>query len=615
MQLNVNKRDGPSRIGELIIDDYKIITPNIFFVNTSRFKAPDFADIIVTNNNLDRKKPILRISSDFFSASADKVDDDLMVNEFKIFSKDLPKELLISISNSKKKSKESCSIIPANKEIIEEIVKNNSASLFIVSNAFQLFHQQSKFIDFITELRERIGYQKMIYLPFVGDPSSFALLIYIGIDFFDSTSAIIAARNNLLLLPTGRYNINDITEIPCSCPSCSKFKGKPSELGFNQILNHNYYALLDEIKQIRNAISIGCLRELVETRIRMNPGLTALLRNLDFNHYVFLEQRTPIIRKNKLIATTKEALYRPEIKRFQERTINRYYKPKSAKILLLLPCSAKKPYSFSKSHKFFKEKINLLSNPNVIHEVIITSPLGIVPRELELTYPASKYDIPVTGIWDEDEKKIVRELLDQYLQSNNYDKIIVHLPFAISKFLEKCFKKSINTCVDIPTSEESLDKLSNVLKKQIERYEKVNTQLREKENILSLAAYQFGREIAEKLLDGCIVKGKYPYQKIFFNNKQLGMITKERGLISLTIDGALKISDSKQYWVRIYDDFDLIGSVFAPGVKDSDDSIRVGDEVVVFKNKKPCAVGVAMMSGQEMKESLHGEAIKIRHRI
>jgi archaeosine synthase len=121
--------------------------------------------------------------------------------------------------------------------------------------------------------------------------------------------------------------------------------------------------------------------------------------------------------------------------------------------------------------------------------------------------------------------------------------------------------------------------------------------------------------VAGKLLNDCKIKGRYPYQKIMYNNKQLGMLTKERGLISLTTNGAKRIADTKTYWIEIYDDFTLKGSVFAPGVKGADKAIRIGDEAIVLKNKNLCAVGVAQMNGKEMTEATHGEAVKIRHRI
>jgi archaeosine synthase len=332
-------------------------------------------------------------------------------------------------------------------------------------------------------------------------------------------------------------------------------------------------------------------------------------------YYNFLEERTPIIRKSKLLATSKESLYRPEVKRFQERVISRCLKPLSAKVLLLLPCSAKKPYSFSKSHKLFRERIFQLQNPHIIHEVIITSPFGIVPRELELVYPASVYDIAVTGHWDEDEKKIIRNLLKKYLEINRYDRVLLHIPSNIRDFIIDFIDKPIITCIEKPTSKESLNELSKILKNITKEYGKVSSIQKSYENFFTLACYQFGEKIAKLLLKNCRIKGKYPYQKIIDNGNQLGMITKERGFISLTIEGAKKIARCGEYWVEIYDDFTPKGSIFAPGIKNADGAIRIGDEVIVLQNKKVCAVGVAQMNGTEMKETDKGEAIKTRHII
>ena len=582
MQFSVKKRNGPAKIAELTVNRNKITTPNILFVNTQRFKAPEFADFLLTNDNKKTEKPSLKFSGKLvLQRITEKLDGN-------------------------------CHLVSANEEL-DQVLKDDSATIFILANAFQLFNQPKKFVDFIVDLRDKVGYQKAIYLPTIGDPTNFALLTYLGMDLFDSTSAIISARNNYLLFETGKFKIDELDELPCSCPSCNKIRKKPSEMKFQEIINHNYYAINSEIKHVRNAIAKEDLRNLVENRIKADPNLTAILRNLDGNHYKFLEKRTAISSKGKLIATSNESIYRPEIKRFQERVINIYKKPSSAKVLLLLPCSAKKPYSFSKSHKLFREKLYSTKNPHIIHEVIITSPLGIVPRELELIYPASSYDIPVTGVWDEVEKKIITELLSKYLKLNKYKKIIAHLPKEIMDFISYILEKPVTTCTKNPTSRKSLDTLCETLNATVNQFEKIKAQNRAIEDVGASAAYQFGRNTAERLLKDCVIKGKYPYQKIMYKNKQLGMITKERGLISLTLDGARRIADSGQYWVEIYDDFQLKGSVFAPGVKNADEAIRIGDEVIVLRNKKLCAVGVAMMNGNEMKESLHGEAVKTRH--
>jgi archaeosine synthase len=597
MHFSVKKRGGPARVGEISINNKRVITPNILFVDTARFKAPNIADILIANNKRKRDKPTLQISKQF------------------VYPKDLPKNLHLSAIKQFKKENKNYYVIPGSKDTIDSTIKDNLALIFVVTNAYQLLQQPKNFTDFNVELREKIGYEKLIYLPSIGEPANFALLSYLGVDFFDSVSAILAARNGTLLFSNRKYNKNDLQELPCNCPTCNKFEKKPSDMGFQNILNHNYFVMLSEIKHVRNAINRGDLRGLVETRVKADPNLTAILRNLDTNHYNYLEKRTPMTSKSKLLATTKESLIRPEIKRFQKRVKDRYRKPNSAKILLLLPCSAKKPYSFSKSHKLFREKLNSSGNPFIVHELIVTSPMGLVPRELELVHPASSYDIPVTGIWDEDEKKMIRKLLTEYLKNNQYDKIIAHLPKDLMEFIQDILEKPEKTCINNSTSKESLDRLSTVLKKNVKDYEKVKPQERSREDIMGLASYQFGKKIAEKLLKNCIIKGKYPYQKIIHNNIQLGMITKERGLISLTINGAERIAKSKRYWVEIYDDFTLKGSVFTPGVKNADEEIRVGDEVIVTKNNKLCAVGVAQMNGDEINKSSHGEAVKVRHRI
>jgi archaeosine synthase len=340
------------------------------------------------------------------------------------------------------------------------------------------------------------------------------------------------------------------------------------------------------------------------------------LKIFENNYYPFLEKRTPILRKSILVATSNESLKRPEVIRFQKRLISRYIKPQSANILLLLPCSAKKPYSFSKSHKLFRKQFEGLNNADVLHEIIITSPMGVVPRELELTYPASKYDISVTGDWSEDEKNMVIQLLKDYLRLNDYEKIILHIPSSIKDFLSPIFTNAIETVVDSnPISSHSLEKLHEMLKKITKQSEKVSPDFRKRENLQSLASYQFGNEIAKQLLENTRISGRYPYLKIFHKGTQLGMITKERGLISLTIAGARILAKNNKYWVEIFDDFELIGSVFAPGVKDADEQIRVGDEVIIRKNKSLCGVGVAQMTGSEMIELSYGEAVKMRHRL
>jgi archaeosine synthase len=613
MEFRITTRDGPARIGTLSSKNNNVVTPAIFFIHTSRYKSPNFAECVITAETFQTDAIKLHIGDSAFSFTGKKIFGDVVITDYLQYPKDVSKELHDFSLTYNKKTLEKCMIIPASEDIFDEFHPEKTSNFFVISCAKQFFHQPLKFIRFVTSLRKKIGYQKVIYLPCVGDPLSFSLLAYMSVDCFDSSSAVIAARNGKLLFSTGSFHIDEIKELPCACPVCTKFQHTVSDMKFADILQHNYYILINEIKQVKNAIFTGKLRELVEQRVRGHPLLASMLKNLDYSQYEFLEERVPMTRDSQLLATSRDSLFRPEVRRFQDRVIDRYEKPADAHVLLLLPCSAKKPYSFSKTHKLIQERLHQVPNTHGIHQVVITSPLGIVPKELELVYPASSYDIAVTGRWDEDEKKIIRTLLAQFLAKNSYEHVILHVPPPLQNVIHGLFDDPLITCKKSPISMESLDYLEETLKKIVPQKENVNYEMRTFETMKAVATYQFGKKAAEIHLDGCTIKGRYPQLKIKHHQKQRGMVTLKRGLISLTFEGAKQLAKTQQYWVDVSDDFVVKGSIFAPGVANADKQIRIGDEVIIRQNNDLCGVGVACMNGEEMIEVNHGEAVKTRH--
>ena len=487
----IQSRDGPARIGNLHINKHTITTPTIAYLNTKQHPAPSYAELTITTSKKETiTKPTLTIHE---------------YNPLIRTIKDLPIKNTEPFQTQNKKT-QPYHIIPPQKNFLKNHTQHTKHQLYIITTTKQLLQHQTQFIDTIIHLKKTIGPQNTIYLPSIGTPTTLAFLTYLGIDIFDSTAAIIAARNHTLLLPTGPKKITTLTELPCTCPICIQYK--PTEMTFQTILNHNYQTLLSEIKLIRQNIHNNTLRDLVEIRATTTPHLSALLRILDHNHTKYLEKHTPLHRSQTLQATTKNALHRPEIQRFQHRLLTRYKKPPSTKILLLLPCSAKKPYSFSKTHKLFTQQTMKTINPYIIHEVIITSPLGVVPRELETIYPASNYDIGVTGIWDEDEKHMIRTLLTQYLKNNNYDHIVLHVPQEIQEFISDLTPNAQISCTTQPTSEKSLSQMFNTLKKLTDLYPKISKQQRTRENILSIASYQFSPDIAQDFLEKKEIRGR-----------------------------------------------------------------------------------------------------------
>jgi archaeosine synthase len=241
--------------------------------------------------------------------------------------------------------------------------------------------------------------------------------------------------------------------------------------------------------------------------------------------------------------------------------------------------------------------------------MIVTSPLGLVPRELELFYPAAQYDIPVTGHWDCEEAKMLRELVAK-VSSLGFEKVVVHLGKEGSLLADVV--GGVETVVGGPTSSGSLENLRNTLAELSAPYPRIPRAEDRVQTMSSVARFQFGAS-GEELVKGTTIVGQYPYSRIMCERTQLGMLTPERGMISLTMEGAERLLPKSVNLVRI-GEFELTGNVFAVGVEEANPGIRAGDEVLVIRKDKLVGVGVAAMCGEEMKDSRKGEAVRIRHK-
>lgn len=603
----VIKRQGLARIGKWLLDDQnkEIKTPNILFITDDRIKAPDEAEMLISNKKISSQKPHL-ISTDSLFLGQEHDITNYTVSP-SVFYPPSQVDLNTHAATINKENFSSKAFLVAVKDdAISNAVEGIEAEVYLLANALHLVNRPKSFVHTLVTLRKCIGYQRMIYTPGLGSPNHIALMVYCGIDLFDSVPLILNARQGNFLTPQGKVHKNEIEEDFCYCPSCVKGKRE-----YDSILAHNYFASLSELKMVRNAIHKGNLRELAESRMRTEPWMVSVLRTLDSQYYSFQEEKASVTGR-QFIAASNESLSRPEIVRFRERLKDRYKKPPHKKVILLLPCSAKKPYSFSKTHKYLRKAVSESGNRSVVHEVVITSPLGVVPRELELFYPAQQYDIPVTRTWSKDETAMIGEGITEFLKNNEYEDIVVHLPSDYA-FVKDFIDEFTDTSSDNPTSPSSLKKLQEVLSGLVDPYENVGRQIELRENMMSFARFQF-KDAGEALVNDAVIKGRYPNMRIIKDGTQIGMLVGERGLISLTLEGGRILAKENAYWVRIHD-FTPKGSIFAVGVADSDKNIRIGDDVVVLRGDELIGVGTAVMNPEEMVESKRGEAVKIRHLV
>ena len=317
-----------------------------------------------------------------------------------------------------------------------------------------------------------------------------------------------------------------------------------------------------------------------------------------------------------------ESHRRPEIRRYQERFLTRYRAPPSKRVLLLVPCSKTKPYRNSRSHRRFRSAFEDQPGAARIHVASVTSPLGVVPRELEDVPPARHYDIPVTGDWDEVERRTVRESVERLLVTGAYERAIVHLDPNEYSFLRPTVPESLRPAWTISdgrsTSPSSLSALHEAVSDALEgtRAPEGGPLAIVREELEAIAAFQFGPAAAAGLFDPPVrLHGRPWFQRVTDpGGTDLATWRDERGLFQLTVAGGERLLSTRTLQVEVRAEVPLTGDLFVPGVESADAAIRTGDAVLLTRNQQLLAVGEAALPGPLMMELERGLAVEVRHR-
>ena len=567
-------------------ENLEIDTPEVLYISTEEIEAPPFARATISDAAPEpgRKNSLTMMNSRFFGDPSGRMIGIDPGFRGAIQAPRINGVELRAVFSSDENIGETGEIVP-------------------VGDSLLLSREPRRFARFFANLRDRIGPGKIVYAPGVADPINLALLCYFGIDVVDSYGTLV--RSSLgQVIANGRV-------ISAASEELEKLAGIGKNPDGQTILRHNLRQLDIELAVVRDAIRNGTLRQLVELRARHEAWMIEALRYADHDEYKSFEQWTPTF-GGAFLASSKESLWRPDIRRYRERFRERYVPPKSPEILLLLPCSAKKPYAISKTHRMFRDAIWNSGMGSSVHEVIVTSPLGIVPRELEIVYPAQQYDIPVTGHWDGDERRIAREMLECLLSKRRYSHVIAHLDSEM-EFLKEPLSLlgAVHTGGEGVTRRENLEKLTEVLVSIKDKVSRPSWNQKMTEEMNALASFQFG-EASRHIMDGAVARGGFPMIKVFREGVQLCSLVPEKGSLSLTLEGGESLAKSGKFGVEI-DDFIPKTNIFAIGVVGASPEIRIGDEVYVHHAGDIRAVGSARMNGKSMVALKRGEAVHVRH--
>ena len=465
-------------------------------------------------------------------------------------------------------------------------------SLVCLADSVQLAHNRGLLIEALYTLRTRFP-NSLLWAPGIGGPDNCALLSWLGIDLFDLARSRRACSMGIILTEEG--------------PRVPEHTMDESHDMETQI-----EAWKRAIGATRSAIRDGSLRELAERQSLSSPKSVERLRRHDAMMSQFDGGKAGLARvvghERRLRCHTFQSRDDPLIQDWRARVADFHIPPEHQRdLLVLLPCSAVKPYRTSQSHRRFMTAIP----SNAAHQVIVTAPLGLVPRELEEIWPAANYDIPVTGDWDIDELSVISGMLDRLNSRVGYSRIINHSGLEVN--IEGI--EVIDTRKgDSAGSNEALNRLKETVV-QAESDLGLDNLKKSKNTLSQLRALSRFQHGTDAWLDGAKVRGRPPIFTLMRDGEQIAMWNPRLGRFAFSkacLPNLLEVDALPV--VELNPKSEWRGDLFSTNVISADSTIRIGDEVLVMQAGELVGSARSEAAGWEWPNGA-GRLAKSQHRL
>ncbi len=481
-----------------------------------------------------------------------------------------------------------------------------------------------------------------VHLFGAGHPAAFGLFVLLGFDTFDSASYALYARDDRYFTPHGTYRLQDLKELPCSCPVCSTYTAselmdmEPAERA-HHLAMHHLYVIQSEIRRIREAIEQGTLWQLVASRVAAHPELARAYRWLlsvkNKNALEYFDTMEPAYKKRALLLTRREEIHLPIIRRYKRRLVERAY-IWSDKLVLAVP--------------------NIASEfpPLFGAQVLILHPtFGLIPKEIRHVYPLFQHISYMDDIMQTKGVKLHKKFIERTLDAFK-DKYGVKEIYVYDKDVER--GKKIAEILDLEVLNDGVD-LGHITKEDSDKI-LVKALIRYQfgpgaEDIIKMPFLEYSRNtgllrkiyeteltkeeeehIVKKELEIHMKKREKrgievpddPYQELYVNKGRIW-------LVAALLPNAFKLiphplfayrltkrfKDELRYMIIIDEEAEPFvrdgRTVFSKFILDADESIRAEDEVIVVNESiEPVAIGKAILGYKEMKEFKRGAAVKNR---
>ncbi|GAF80566.1 unnamed protein product, partial [marine sediment metagenome] len=278
------------------------------------------------------------------------------------------------------------------------IKNNNNVRILNLVDLFDNFSNFRNILKVIFKIKRELDSNLVLMVSGRIIPKFYPILIYLGVDLIDASYLLYLSAEKLYDTIEYLLPIFKIKYLPCPCTICKgklrfHLSEKNSSEKIEQLALHNIISAYTYMHKIKLYMRTEDFRGFIEKSSHDNMNIISMLRVLDNQYFNDLKFETPLTQINKVINCRGALSYnRPDFQEFRERLIKRFTPELWTKLIIILPCSAKKPYSESRSHqKFHSVTRNYRDFPD-FQEIILTSPLGAIPRQLENIYPVSSYD-------------------------------------------------------------------------------------------------------------------------------------------------------------------------------------------------------------------------------
>jgi len=525
------------------------------------------------------------------------------------------------------------------------VIKNNkNVRILNLVDIFDNFSNFRNILKVIFKIKQELDNNLVLMVSGRIIPKFYPILVYLGVDLIDSSYLLYLSAENFYDTIEYLLPIYKIKYFPCPCTICKgnlkhsrtdKYSSEKTE----QLALHNIISAYTYMNKIKLYMRMEDFRGFIEKSSYDDMNIISTLKVLDNQFFNILKYETPLTQINNVVNCHGALSYnRPDFQEFRERLIKRFTPESWTKLIIILPCSAKKPYSESRSHKKFHEVIRKYRDFPDFQEIILTSPLGAIPRQLEDIYPVNSYDISVTGEWDSEEIAIASNMLISLLEKfdesipilchvkdSGYFKIIEN---ARSKIKNKIYFTEVMKNL---TSNESLLSLEEKISELKDSYNKDDI-IPENKNFLKtltrkfikIIDYQFGLNTGKKIFYNGIRtwRNKRSHQieiSDLLTREKLGKFNVNSGQIELNLKGAnrmLPFSENSNYIV--FDGQKIKGNtLFRPGILSFSLNLVPKDIVVIFDENKEKIIGLGslIVGSNYIKNSKTGKIVNVYEKI